>query len=118
MLDNTGCHHLCQLLRKISGLNKTKFPDFTFEQLLDNTKVENLTGTRVIDGTRTTNGLQVSYHTLKRIRYLQEEPEEKENPFKLVFIRKKCICYRNGSQQTQEVELPVEYRKNVGFNLQ
>jgi hypothetical protein len=79
-LDNRGCQNLCQLFRKIKRWKPSDFPNLEFEKIFDKTKVENTIGTRIIAGTLSTNGLQVSFHTMKRIRYLKEKPKKPKEP--------------------------------------
>jgi len=58
MLDNSGCQHLCQLFRKMNRVKISDFPNLKLEQVFDKTKVENITGTKLISGTLSTDGLQ------------------------------------------------------------
>jgi len=67
-LDNTAVTNLCKLHRDINRLSSVGFPDRTFIEVFDRRLVENQSGTRLISGTLTTNGVQVSFHNMKRIR--------------------------------------------------
>jgi len=76
LFDDTGCKNLCELFRMINRVKTLDFPNLKFQQVFNKTKVKNTTGTKIISDTLLTNGLQVSFHTRKRVRYLQEKPEQ------------------------------------------
>jgi hypothetical protein len=62
----------------MTGQARAQFPDRTFTEVFDKTKVENASGTRLVAGTLSTDGVQVSFHVMKRIRVLKEQPGEQE----------------------------------------
>jgi hypothetical protein len=76
MLDNTAVTQLCALHRQMTSRSLSEFPNRSFADVFDRTKVENQSGTRLIAGTLSTDGVQVSFHVMKRIRVPREQPQD------------------------------------------